>query len=254
MGVRTRLFQRAVVVILVLAVPLFLITTNLNVVINSGWLYSFGFNRHDIAVRTGIEPRELTRISEEIKSYFNNSEERLDVQAVDDGREQELFSEREILHMGDVKGLVRGVGFWQRVSFFTIVGAALAALFVIGRRRALAAVGRGLVGGSVLTFGILAALGIGSLISFDELFNRFHLIGFSNDLWLLDPRTDNLIRIFPQGFFLDATLIIAGLTLGQAALTGGVSAFFLWRHRQRGEAASAGSARRVAPAGKPPTA
>ena len=224
-----RFAQRAAVVIVVLAVPLFLITTNLRLVINSGWLYTYGFDKYDIAARTGIEEPELRRISHEIKAYFNSSEERLDIRAVVDGRERDLFKEREILHMVDVKGLVRGVGFWQLVSFFSIVGVAVGSLLLLGRQRALSLLTNGLLGGSVLTIGILAALGAVSLAGFDTLFTRFHLISFSNDFWLLDPGTHKLIQMFPQGFFLDATLIIAGLTLGQAALTGAVAGLFMWR-------------------------
>ena len=47
--------SRLAVVVLIMAVPLFLITTNLNIVINSGWLYNFGFERYSIEESTGIE-------------------------------------------------------------------------------------------------------------------------------------------------------------------------------------------------------
>ena len=39
------------------------------------------------------------------------------------------------------------------------------------------------------------------------------MISFANDLWLLDPRTHYLIQMFPQNFFLDATIMIAALTI-----------------------------------------
>ena len=239
-----RFVQRVAVVILIVAVPLFLITTNLRVVINSGWLYTYGFDKYDIAARTGIEKPELRRISREIKGYFNSPRERLDIRAVVDGRERDLFKEREILHMQDVKGLVRGVGFWQLVSFFSIVGVAVGSLLLLGRRRALSLLAKGLLGGSVQTLGILVALGVVSVAGFDTLFTRFHLISFSNDFWLLDPNTHKLIQMFPQGFFLDATLIIAGLTLGQAALTGAVAGLFMWRGRRARKAAAVLSAAR----------
>ena len=40
-------------------------------------------------------------------------------------------------------------------------------------------------------------------------FRYFHLISFTNDLWILDPRRDYLIMMFPQGFFFDSTMFIA---------------------------------------------
>ena len=36
---------------------------------------------------------------------------------------------------------------------------------------------------------------------FGTLFTRFHLLAFTNDLWLLNPETDLMIRMLPQEFF-----------------------------------------------------
>ena len=57
-----------------------------------------------------------------------------------------------------------------------------------------------------------------AIIGFDRLFLFFHLVSFSNELWILDPRHDYLIAMFPQGFFFDCTVAIAFLTL----LEGGI--------------------------------
>jgi integral membrane protein (TIGR01906 family) len=64
----------------------------------------------------------------------------------------------------------------------------------------------------VITVSILAIIG------FDRLFLFFHLVSFSNDLWVLDPRHDYLIAMFPQGFFFDCTVVIAFLTLVEGAI------------------------------------
>ena len=58
--------------------------------------------------------------------------------------------------------------------------------------------------------------GLAALIStdFTKYFTTFHHIFFDNDDWLLDPKTDLLINIVPEGFFRDTTYIIAGLFLG----------------------------------------
>ncbi len=228
-ALRSRYLPPIAIAVLVMAVPLFLVTTNLRIIINSGWLYSSGFDRHNVVQRTGIEKPELMRISREIKSYFNSSEEPLDVTAVIAGREQPLFNQREVQHMADVKGLVRGLGFWQQASFYYMVGFFVAGMLLWGRRGMIGRLARGLLGGSVLTVVLFVTAGIGSAVSFETLFEQFHVIGFSNDLWKLNPATDNLIRIFPEGFFLDSTLIVAGLTLGQAAITGGIAWAYLAR-------------------------
>ena len=43
-------------------------------------------------------------------------------------------------------------------------------------------------------------------------------MSFSNDLWMLDPRRDHLIQLFPLEFFFDAALRIALLTVGLGGL------------------------------------
>ena len=65
---------------------------------------------------------------------------------------------------------------------------------------------------------LTALVGVLSLVGFDRLFLYFHLISFSNDLWILDPSRDYLIAMFPQGFFFDATMLIAGLVVVQGLM------------------------------------
>ena len=74
--------------------------------------------------------------------------------------------------------------------------------------------------GSFLSIFLILIIFLLSLSNFDDLFLNFHLISFNNDLWLLNPETDNLIKLFPQQFFYDAlsriviySLIISVLVL-----------------------------------------
>ena len=55
--VRTTLRLTAVV-LFVVVVPLFLISTNVRLMVNWPWLYSNGFDKYDIPSRTGIERPE----------------------------------------------------------------------------------------------------------------------------------------------------------------------------------------------------
>ena len=69
-----------------------------------------------------------------------------------------------------------------------------------------AAAARQAVTAGLGTAALLATAAVGVLIGFDDLFRQFHLLSFANDFWLLDPRTDHLIQMFPQGFWFDVTL------------------------------------------------
>ena len=101
-GLLRRPYTLIAVALIAIMLPVFLVTTNVRTVTNSGWLYTYGFDRYGVAEDTGIEPRALRGVADEIKEYFRNEEELLAVRAVVFGQEKELFTEREILHMVDV--------------------------------------------------------------------------------------------------------------------------------------------------------
>ena len=219
------------------AVPVFLIATNVRLVINAPVLYSYGFEAHRIPERTGIEKDELLSAASQIRDYFNNDAEILDVQVFQRGVRRGIYNEREILHMRDVKGLVRGV-----YSVQVLLGVYLAGFVAVGlgvrRRPFLTRLARYSSIGGGITLGLVVLVGAGALVGFERLFLTFHFISFSNDLWQLDPRTDMLIAMFPQGFFFDATLAIAGLTVLEAALLALIAPIGLkwkpWQGRRAG--------------------
>jgi uncharacterized membrane protein len=55
-------------------------------------------------------------------------------------------------------------------------------------------------------------------------------LSFANDFWQLDPRTDYLVRIFPDAFWVDATIWVAVRAVaGAMALTIVGSSFLVYR-------------------------
>ena len=220
------------IALFVAAVPVFLIATNVRWVINAPVLYSYGFDRYEIPDRTGIRRSELLSAARQIRDYFSNTDEFIAVSVVRNGaRVENLYNSREVLHMKDVKGLVRGV---YRIQEAT--GGYLAAFVVVGlafwRRSFLQRLARYAALGGGVTLGLVALVGVASLAGFDRLFTAFHVVSFSNDLWLLDPSKDFLIAMFPEAFFFDATLWIAGSTVVEALLLVAVPlALLKWRPR-----------------------
>ena len=207
----------AAVALFVVAIPLLLVSTNVRLVVNWPWLYSNGFDKYDIPSRTGIERSELVSAGEQIRDYFNNDDEFIDVRIFVGGVLRSLFNNREILHMKDVKGLVQGVYAVQAlaalyVAAFVVAGLALDWRGFAGR------LPRYLEYGGWLTIALVVLAGAASLAGFEQVFYAFHVVSFTNDLWQLDPSRDYLIAMFPEGFFFDATMWIAGLTIVQAVV------------------------------------
>lgn len=67
--------------------------------------------------------------------------------------------------------------------------------------RALRAWGKALIGGAALFLGLAGLLALVCALDFNRAFIAFHHLFFTNDLWLLDPATDLMIRLLPETFF-----------------------------------------------------
>ncbi|MBA7564156.1 hypothetical protein ES708_05818 [subsurface metagenome] len=164
--------------------------------------------------------------------YFNSDEEYISVTVIKDGKPFELFNQREVGHLKDVKGLIR-------LDYRVLLGTLIYVLAYAGvclfwqRRRYWRRLAWGVVGGSSLTLIVMLALGVGALFNFEQLFIQFHLLSFTNELWMLDPSRDYLIMLFPSGFWYDAAILCAGITAGLAKVLGGVSGGWLVVNRSK---------------------
>lgn len=185
-----------------------------------------GFERYDATGRTGLSQAEVLRVAEETRDYLTNDEERLDV----DVAGEPFYTEREVLHMIDVKRLMARTfdAGWAALGFII----AFVAVIVWRRRReAPTALARSTLSACGVVALLVVVLGIIGISGFDSAFRQFHLLFFTNDLWQLSSR-DGLIQLFPQRFFFDTTLLIGGVTLAFVVAAGAGSAIYLWRRRR----------------------
>jgi integral membrane protein (TIGR01906 family) len=211
-----------------LLLPVFLILFNVSYVTNSEWLYDYGWWRNDIANRTGLTTEELNSGADQIKEYFGNDAEFLDLRVNFGGSEVSLYKEREVLHMVDVKALMQSVFSITRWSGIVLLLLLIAGVYTL-RRDAAPLLLRALRWSAIGTAAFLVVFGATAAINFGWLFTQFHFLSFANDLWLLDPYNDFLIIMFPQRFFFEATLFIGLLTIIDFALLFGAG--LVARHR-----------------------
>lgn len=209
-----------------LCLPVLLITASLGWATNSLWLYRYGFEKYGVSQTTGLPDSELKNIYAELISYFNSDVEYISITVVKDGKSFELFNQREIIHLRDVKRLVQ-------LDYGVLLGTLAYVLAYAGvclfwkKRRYWRHLAWGLVGGSSITLGLMLASGLGILFSFERLFWQFHVISFPNQFWLLDPTRDYLKMLFADGFFYDATILCAAITAALAVILGGVGGGYL---------------------------
>ena len=213
----------------ILCLPLLLLTASLGWAVNSLWLYKYGFEKYNVGQTTSLADSELEKAATGLISYFNSDEEFISLTVIKDGKSFELFNQREILHLKDVKGLI-----WldYRLSMGMLLYVLAYAGVILFWRKDWRQLAWGAVGGSGLTLALMLALGLGALFNFDQLFLQFHFISFANELWRLDPAKDYLIMLFPQGFWYDATLFCVLTTVSMAIIAGGVAGGYLLASRK----------------------
>ena len=212
--------------IFILCLPVLLLTASIGCAVNSAWLYRYGFDKYDVSTVTGLTDAELERVADELINYFNSGDEYIDITVEKDGKPLDLFNQREIIHLRDVKRLI-WLDYWILLGTLVyVLGYAGVSLFW-RRRQYWRQLAWGVVGGGGITLAVMLALWLGTLLGFDQLFLQFHLISFANDFWQLDPTRDYLIMLFPQGFWYDATLFCALGTAVMAAVLGGVAGGYL---------------------------
>ncbi len=220
------LFRSIAFALLVLAIPVTLLATNIRFAASEVRVYDYSVREYDAAAAARIPESELIRANRELVSYFTADDPGpLHIVVTNtNGNEEALFSARETVHLADVRDL------FQRVFTVQVLALALAlslavALLVTSPLRLLA---RALLYGSLLT---VALVGVGAALAylgFDSVWRQFHFLAFTNDLWQLDPARDHLIQMFPRDFWFDMTLLVGAFTLLEALLIGGATGAYLF--------------------------
>jgi len=65
----------------------------------------------------------------------------------------------------------------------------------------------------IFTIGLPTILGFLAALDFNKAFIIFHKIAFRNDYWIFDDRTDPIIRILPEAFFMHCFMLIITMIL-----------------------------------------
>lgn len=208
-----------------IALMLILMLTALHAVGTDGGLYYAEQMRAGVLPKAGICDAALRALDGSMARYLAG-----DAAALVPGNP---FNDREMAHMADcfkLFELLRAVR--RRLIPWAVLLITGGAWLLQDRRRA-----RRCAQLSPLI--LIIPLGLFALFAalhFDRAFTLFHKMLFRNDLWLLDPRTDLLIRICPESMFMHMGLRIGVYSLAAIlAVSALATALTFIRPKKKGE-------------------
>ena len=192
------------------------------------------YGKYQVTEAVSMEMEDLLFVTGEMMDYLRGDREDLHVASTIDGQEREFFNEREIAHMEDVRGLFLGAISIRKWCLILMAGFLLA-LFLLGMdfKRTFP---RAVFAGTGLYLALAAAFATVIASDFSRYFIVFHKLFFKNDLWILDPDTDRLINIVPEGFFRDTALLIGAIFFLSLLLVTGLCLLFVGQCRRRPKA------------------
>lgn len=180
----------------------------------------FGFYRKEYEKYYVLEDLDMDMddvmdVTHEMMAYLHGKRDDLVVTTSVGGVKREFFNDREKAHMIDVKNLFTA-GIITRYAALGVFAVSMLALILMKANW------KKLVSKYYLTEVMVLLFLSGGLAylfarDFNKYFVKFHEIFFRNDLWILDPETDLMIRMLPEGFFADFTARIgmfAGALIG----------------------------------------
>lgn len=166
-----------------------------------------------------MEMKDARYVTEEMMAYLRGRRDDLVVKTTVDGQQREFFNDREKAHMADVRNLFLWGIALRRIALIALL---VILVTMIGLKMSMKKVlPKAYKISTGIFLGVTALLTVIFASDFTKYFTIFHEIFFSNDLWLLDPDTDLLINMLPEGFFMDMAArigIIFAVFLGVSLL------------------------------------
>lgn len=204
-------------VLLAIILTIFIFTLAVVLVLNSKWLYYIDITLLGMERRSGMNVAEIKANYDALIRYnqfwfrgelvFPNL----------------LMSRTGRIHFQEVKRILDVIQYLCIGSFvFLVIG------MIRHRRRS-----KGYLKlAGIFSVAVPVILGILAALDWDRFFVVFHKIFFRNNYWLFDSRTDPVILILPDAYFLHCAILILLLIL-----LGSILCFWLWRRsRRRSEA------------------
>lgn len=193
--------------------------------------YQNEYEKYNVAEKMNMEMENIMDVTHEMLYFLEDKREYLNVTTIVDGQSRAFFSVDEQTHMQDVKDIFEVFLVSRIIAILYIFLSVI--LFTILIHKKINSVRQILVALTkhiTIVFGVIlllvSAIVIYCMIDFSAAFEAMHRLLFTNELWLMDPKTSLLINMLPEGFFADMAVRISlsvGTVFGIVFLTSLIS-------------------------------
>jgi integral membrane protein (TIGR01906 family) len=200
------LVERIAPIVAAVATPCVVVGFAVLLFLNPIWV-GFDQDRSDVSGLTGYTPAQVRDVTGSILSDLVFGPPNFNVTL--DGKPVLDASERS--HMADVRKVLMSLGLVALLAAILLIVAGVASRLRRSFWRAAAA------GARVLTIGVVV-VGVAFALFFDQAFLLFHEIFFAPGTFMFDARTEKLVQLFPDQFWSETSVAIAGAVLGLSVL------------------------------------
>ncbi len=167
--------------------------------------YHQQFEKNNVYKQFAINSTELDQVNTELLDYLKHGKGEVNITVAQKITAKktsivQFFNKKETIHLTEVRELIQGtlVFFYFFLTIFILL-----TFFVYfkNKKKFTRNMVLTLIIGNIFNIILTLIISTAIFLNFSNFFTKFHLTLFKTDTWLLNPLTDNLIKMFPQQFF-----------------------------------------------------
>lgn len=177
-----------------------LLVASIEVVAFSTSFFEKQYTKLDTAQSMGLSQDDLMKATHQLLDYIKGDVDTINVKVTIENESVDMFNQKEVDHMVDVQDIFMNVKLIKNIFFG--ISLALFTMSIINKDIFDVVMGKTVIRNAINVLVIVIGLVvIYAIVDFSKFWITFHELLFTNDLWLLDPRTDRMINMFPEVFF-----------------------------------------------------
>lgn len=190
MSIFCKKYAKLITVLFSFSLILFLLTLSINIGSEDFNFYKNFSIEHNLKNQVGVSQDNLEKMYKSLQGQIKTGDEK---------EIKQYFNDREVSHMKDVYKLFNLNRNINRIKMVIVI---IISTLVYYNKEDKVQNSKYII--NYLLIILVGFLILGGIVyfNFESSFIKFHELFFNNDLWLLNPETDIMIRMLPKEFFM----------------------------------------------------